>query len=58
MVQSETWSVIHLSKQTDIVAGGSDLKGTEHTDMVNNDKQKLLCLLKILWRRTDRQEEF
>ena len=23
--------------------------------MVNNDKQKLLCLLKILWTRTDRQ---
>ena len=23
--------------------------------MVNNDKQKLLCLLKILWTRTDKQ---
>ena len=40
---------------TDIVAGSSDFKGTDYTDMVNNDKQKLLCLLKILWTRTDKQ---
>ena len=32
-----------------------DLKGRGCTGMVNNDKQKLLCLLKILWTRTDRQ---
>ena len=31
------------------------MKGTDYTDMVNNDKQKLLCLLKILWTRTDKQ---